>query len=127
MFKFVFELLTDPLGLPIGWIYEYIILAVIGAIAYCFAFNKVGNLYDSGMINGSFLGSLCHWIIRLFVFCLLWAITYGVIWIGKRVIENWQIISMFAISIIGTAIICIVTICVMRFIKRRKTVDNTNV
>lgn len=60
MIKFIFELLTDPLGLPTDWIYEYIILAVIEAIAYDFAFKKVGNLYNSGMINGSFLGSLCH-------------------------------------------------------------------
>ena len=37
MFKFVFELLTDPLGLPIDWIYEYIILCVIGVIACRFA------------------------------------------------------------------------------------------
>ena len=106
MFKLFFELLTDPLGLPIDWIYEYIIL---------------------GVIYGRFSGSLFHWIIRLFAFCLLWAITYGVIWIGKRIIENWQIILMFAICIIGTAIICSVTIFVMRLIKRRKTVDNTNV
>ena len=127
MFKLFFELLTDPLGLPIDWIYEYIILGVIGVIAYLFAFNTVGNLYNSEMIYGRFSGSLFHWIIRLFAFCLLWAITYGVIWIGKRIIENWQIILMFAICIIGTAIICSVTIFVMRIIKRRKTVDNTNV
>lgn len=126
MFKFVFELLTDPLGLPIDWIYEYIILAVIGLMAYCFAFNKVGNLYNSEMIYGRFSGSLCHWIIRLFAFCLLWAIAYGMIWIGKRIIENWQIFLMFTICIIGTAIICSITIFVMRLIKIRKTVDNTN-
>ena len=38
-----------------------------------------------------------------------------------------KIDGMFAICIIGTAIICSVTIFVMRLIKRRKTVDNTNV
>lgn len=31
-FKFMFERLTDPLGLPINALYEYIILAVIGAV-----------------------------------------------------------------------------------------------
>ena len=70
MFKLFFELLTDPLGLPIDWIYEYIILGVIGVIAYRFAFNTVGNLYNSEMIYGRFSGSLFHWIIRLFAFCL---------------------------------------------------------
>ena len=34
MFKFIFDLLTDPLGLPIEWYYEYLILAAIGTIAY---------------------------------------------------------------------------------------------
>ena len=126
MFKFVFELLTDPLWLPIDWIYEYIILGVIGVIACRFAYNTVGNLYNSEMIYGRFSGSLFHWIIRLFAFCLLWAIAYGMIWIGKRIIENWQIFLMFTICIIGTAIICSITIFVMRLIKIRKTVDNTN-
>lgn len=32
MFKFIFEILTDPLGLPIEWYWEYLILAVIGAV-----------------------------------------------------------------------------------------------
>ena len=34
IFKFLFERATDPLGLPINAFYEYIILAVIGAVAY---------------------------------------------------------------------------------------------
>lgn len=32
IFKFLFERATDPLGLPINAFYEYIILAVIGAV-----------------------------------------------------------------------------------------------
>lgn len=31
MFKFIFDLATEPLGLPIEWYYEWIIL---GAIVY---------------------------------------------------------------------------------------------
>lgn len=86
MLKFAFELLTEPLGLPIHWIYEYFILAVIGMLAYKFAFKQVGDLYNSGIINGRFLGSIFHWVIRLIVFSLLWAITYGLIWLGKIVL-----------------------------------------
>ena len=33
MFKFIFDLATEPLGLPIDWYYEWIILGVIGYIA----------------------------------------------------------------------------------------------
>lgn len=44
MFKFIFDLATEPLGLPIEWYYEWIILAVIGYIAYLIAYEKVGSL-----------------------------------------------------------------------------------
>lgn len=79
MFKLIFEFLTDPLGLPIPYIYEYIILVVIGAFAYVIAYNLVGKLYDNDLINGKTLGKLFHWTIRIFVFVLLWAVSYGVI------------------------------------------------
>ena len=39
MFKFIFELATEPLGLPIEWYYEWIILLVIGEIAYHVAYD----------------------------------------------------------------------------------------
>ena len=44
MFKFIFDLAIEPLGLPIEWYYEWIILAVIGYIAYLIAYEKVGSL-----------------------------------------------------------------------------------
>ena len=62
MFKFIFEILTDPLGLPIEWYWEYLILAVISAVAYAVAYRCVGDMYSGGMIDGStaalsFIGS----------------------------------------------------------------------
>ena len=51
MFKFIFDLATEPLGLPIEWYYEWIILLVIGEIAYHVAYDKVGALYHSGSIS----------------------------------------------------------------------------
>ena len=39
MFKFIFDLATEPLGLPIEWYYEWLILGVIGFIAYLFAYD----------------------------------------------------------------------------------------
>ncbi len=44
MFKFIFDLVTEPLGLPIEWYYEWLILGVIGFIAYLFAYDKVGDM-----------------------------------------------------------------------------------
>ncbi len=83
MFKFIFELATESLGLPIEWYYEWIILLVIGEIAYHVAYDKVGILYHSGFICGRSAGSFVYWMIRTVVFAAIWAVTYGVIWIGK--------------------------------------------
>lgn len=88
MFKVIFDLATEPLGLPIEWYYEWIILLVIGEIAYHVAYNKVGDLYHSGSISGRSAGSFVHWIIRTIVFVAIWAVTYGVIWIGKIVMTH---------------------------------------
>jgi hypothetical protein len=85
MFKFIFDLATEPLGLPIEWYYEWIILLIIGEIAYQIAYDKVGVLYHSGSISGKAAGSFLHWIIRTVVFVAIWAITYGVIWAVKFV------------------------------------------
>ena len=79
MFEAIFEFLTEPLGLPIAWYWEYIILAVIGAIAYTISYNTVGDMYRSDFISGRTEGSFFHWLIRLFVFALIWAVTYGAI------------------------------------------------
>ena len=88
MFKFIFDLATEPLGLPIEWYYEWFILAVIGYIAYLIAYEKVGSLYHGDFISGRAAGSFFHWIIRTIYFIVMWAITYGVIWIGKFVISH---------------------------------------
>lgn len=121
MFKPFFELLTEPLGLPIEWYYEYIILAVIGVIAYGIAYSKVGNMYRGGFIDGRTSGSFFHWLIRLIIFALLWVVTYGVIWLGKLIITNWQSILIAGGSIIGIATICAITVFIVR---KKKVVKN---
>ena len=78
MFKFIFDLATEPLGLPIEWYYEWLILGVIGIIAYSFAYDKVGDMYHSHVISGRVLGSffsldnkscvLC-WIMGSYIWC----------------------------------------------------------
>jgi len=123
MFKVLFEFLTEPLGLPIVWYQEYIILAVIGLIAYIIAYNTVGDMYRADFISGSTAGSFFHWLIRLFVFAIIWALTYGVIWISKLVISNWQMILMVFGGIVGTIGLCALAIYGMRKIKRSKAVN----
>lgn len=104
MFKFIFDLVTEPLGLPIEWYYEWIILAVIGYIAYLIAYEKVGSLYHGDFISGRAAGSFCHWIIRTIYFIVMWAIAYGVIWIGKFVMAHKIQVAIGICSIVAVVI-----------------------
>lgn len=89
LLSFIFDKITDPLSLPINPLYEWLILGVIGAIAYIASFRIVGDMYDSGDISGSTLGSICHWIIRLLIFVPIWFVVYWVIVIGQFVVAHW--------------------------------------
>lgn len=97
--KFIFNILTEPLGLPIPCYLEYLILGVIGIISYKFAYKKVGDMYGNQVISGAMAGSFFHWIIRLALFVLLWAAIYGVIYGVKLLIKHWVVISLVAGSI----------------------------
>ena len=107
--SFLFDRITDPLGLPIAWYWEWIILAIIAFSAYVIAFRAVGNLYDGGMISGSASGSVLHWIIRLIVFVAIWAITYFVIWLAKLIFAQWLlIVSILGGILVAAAIVCLI-------------------
>lgn len=62
MFKLIFEILTDPLGLPINALCEYLILAIINAVAF-----KIG--WEAS--PGGFGGSAIHWAVRLIAFVVI--------------------------------------------------------
>lgn len=83
MWKIIFDFLTEPLGLPIEWYWEYLIMTDIGFIAYILAFRCVGRMYSNGDISSRGAGSFLHQVVRLFFFSVIWAITYCVIVIGK--------------------------------------------
>ena len=123
IFKFLFERATDPLGLPINALYEYIILAVIDAIAYGIAYSKVGDMYHGSLISGRTEGSFFHWLIRLILFVGLWLLAYGAIQGYYFVTANWQIILMIAGSVAGAAMLCTLAVTAMRFFKKHRTVN----
>ena len=123
IFKFLFERATDPLGLPINAFYEYIILAVIGAVAYGIAYSKVGEMYHGSLISGRTEGSFFHWLIRLILFVGLWLLAYGAIQGYYFVTANWQIILMIAGSVAGAAMLCTLAVTAMRFFKKHRTVN----
>lgn len=116
MFKFIFEILTDPLGLPIEWYWEYLILAVIGVAAYAVAYRCVGDMYCGGMIDGSTSGSFFHWLIRLILFVILWAVTYGIIAAVKWLTDNWVLV----LSILGDVVAVVGIVAIAAIIVRRR-------
>ena len=93
MFKLIFELLTDPLGLPVNDLWEYLILAVIGIIAYSIGWEAS---------PGGLFGSLIHWTVRLLAFFVLWACTYAAISAVQWVIDHWiiTICVLFGIALV---------------------------
>lgn len=88
MYKFIFTMLTDPLGLPISPLWEYLILVVLNEIAFHIAWD---------ISPGGFGGSTIHWVVRLLTFALMWAVVYGVIAFVKWLCVNWLLV----LAIIG--------------------------
>ena len=101
MLKFLFGILTDPLGLPIDAIWQYLILTVIGAIAF-------GISWEAS--PGGRVGSLIHWVVRLIAFVVLWAIVYGIIALVQWIFANWVLILCIlgGVVVIGGIIAIIV-------------------
>lgn len=115
-FSFIFDKFTDPLTLPIEPLYEWIILGIIGIIAYVASFHIIGNMYDRGNINGGFLGSLFHWSIRFLIFVPIWFVVYWAIVIAQWIIANW-FLSLCIIC--GLIVLVLAIIRVMHYINRR--------
>ena len=76
---FVFTNKVATFGLPIDALYEYVIFLVLNFIAYKIAWDAS---------PGGRWGSEIHWSVRIVVFAVLWAITYGVIAAVKWLLEN---------------------------------------
>ena len=80
MLKLFYTLLTDPLGLPIEPLWEYIILLVVGEIVHEIAFS---------ISPGGTFGSLIYWASKLIVFVIIWAVLYAIIASIQFIIAHW--------------------------------------
>lgn len=118
MFKLLFDFFTEPLGLPVEWYWEYIILAGIGFITYIIAFHCVGSMYREGFISSRGDGSFFHWLIRLIFFVIIWAVAYGVIAFVKWLCANWILVLCILGGIVVLAAIFAITVS---FIKKKNT------
>lgn len=117
MFKFLFDILIDPFGLPIEWYWEYLILAIIGAVAYGVAYRFVGDMYHIGAIDSRMSGSFLHWLIRFIFFAVLWAFTYGVIVTVRGLTLNWLLVLYIAGGII---VMSGIVTAIILFIRKQK-------
>lgn len=117
LFSLIFDFLTELLGLPVEWYWEWLILGIIGFCAYAIAFRFVGDLYQNGTIDGKVAGSAIHWIIRLIVFAVIWVVTYGGIWVVKMIFKYWIPILI----VIGAILVIMAVIClIVRYRKKGK-------
>ena len=121
MFRFIFDLITEPLGLPLEWYEEWIILAIIEAAAFYIAYDKVGILYHTRIISGRISGSFMHWVIRTFCFVVIWAIAYGVILIEKWIMEN----KILSGVIFGIVMLIGIIARLIKYIIQKKVSVNT--
>ena len=80
MLKFFYTLLTDPLGLPLEPIWEYVTLAILSWIVHEIAWSAS---------PGGRFGSLIYWGTILLAFVLIWAILYIIISALTFVIAHW--------------------------------------
>lgn len=119
-FSFIFDRITDPLGLPLEAWKEWLILLAIGTVAYHIAFDIVGKMYGNGEITTRTGGSFFHWLIRAVVFVAMWAVTYGVIVAARFVAAHWIIV----VSVLGGIVLVGAAIAIAIHLKRKGGVAN---
>ena len=92
IFRFCFDIITDPLSLPVNPLTEFIILALISQLAYEWAFGFIGDLYHANIISGRSVGSFLHWFFRYISYVIVWAIVNTAIYVYQFITEHWVIL-----------------------------------
>ncbi|MDD3228053.1 MAG: hypothetical protein PHE09_02450 [Oscillospiraceae bacterium] len=125
IFKPLFQVLTGNVAVMDNVLYNYLIMLVVGEIAYRLAWGFVGNLYRIGAIEGRTSGSCIHWSIRLVAYVLCAYMIRGFIWIYEFVlnIPHWIWGGLIGIS----ACALVTAIIVTNFRKRKITVPDMSV
>jgi hypothetical protein len=99
LLKLLFTLLTNPLGLPIEPLWEYVILLVVGEIVHEIAWN---------ISPGGVLGSPIYCVTKLLAFDLIWAALYAIIAAVQFVIAHWIWFTIGAAILIVASIAFII-------------------
>lgn len=95
--KLIFEYLTGEIFLFENPVENYIVIALVGYVAFEIAFHAVGKLYGCGIINGSEEGSFFHWFIRIVFLVIIYYLIATVVklynWFNNLPITKWWVIG----------------------------------
>ena len=105
--KFLYDLIVSPFGLPINPVHEYIILAIVGGMAFLLAYRLAGRFGTDSSER-----KVLHWTFRIIIFIALWAIIRGVIWLYKN--------PLYAAIVFGCIVLFAIGIGIVLFIRRHK-------
>ena len=95
MLKLLYTLWTDPLGLPIEPLWEYIILLVVGEVVHEIAFK---------VSPGGTFGSLIYWVTKLIAFATIWALLYVIIVVVKFIIAYWVYFAIGGVVLLAVIV-----------------------
>lgn len=102
--KYLFEYITDSFSLLENPLDDYLVMSIIGIVACAIAYGLVGRLYNYDIIDGRGAGHVFHWIIRLFVFVIIFYLVATAIriynWFMELPSYKWWIIGF----VIGVSI-----------------------
>ena len=124
---FIIKLISVLFGIPINPLVKIVVYLIAIALPQILAYNFVGILYDKRIIHGRKSGSTSNKIFRKILIPLSLIIGCGLCW-GIYFFQTYcELTLMITGSIIGTALLCILTVAIMRFIKKHNiNVAKTN-
>lgn len=124
--KPLFDILTGDVAVMDNVIYNYLIMLVVGEIAFRVAWSFVGDLYRMGAIDGKASGSIIHWIIRLIAYVVCAYIIRGGIWIYEFMVAVPHWIWRLLLGILVVGVLAMIAIILLRKRKVRLPDDTRN-
>ena len=95
MLKLFYTLLTEPLGLPIEPLQEYVVLLIVSEIVHEIAWS---------VSPGGTFGSLIYWVTKLIAFVAIRTVLYAIIAAVQFVIAHWIWFAIGAAILIAAGI-----------------------
>jgi hypothetical protein len=105
IFKGLFDFFVSGLSVSDNALLNFIVMLIIGFIAYIVSRSIVGSFYHEGFISGKSMGSLLHWISRQILTIFMFFLAYIVIAIIKLVLSVpwwvWLFVLVTLVAIVA--------------------------